>query len=472
MAGKRTRLAERRKSLGFTQEAFAERLDVDSKTVRRWETGETAPQPWIRTKLARLLQVSASQLDDLLAQPSVALTTSVVESASIPPASNSVLLPVLINGRAVLLPIDARTVRAAGAGPVLTDLAHLNGEATSPAVTATEWDAMSPLNRRSLLKQGLAAATLPALGLEELQRVAAAMDDARRYLDGPVIDYLRHQLALCKADDGTMGRDSTLPVVLGILGAIEEHASDVKPAVRREFLKVGAEGAEFAGWLYRDGRDMPRAMYWHDRAIEWAQEAGDQALQGYVLLKKAQLAYDEREPLRMLTLSQAVLNGSWQLPGRVLADATQQEARAEAMLGSDMNLVERKLDQARQLLGGSVNDASQLGAHYNDQLLTMQTAVCYTEAGQPRRAVALYEQALTENNFSPRDYGFFLSWMAASLALAGEPDQAAATGTASAARAREANSNRTRQELKRVIDVLQPWHNRPAVRGLKDAVLA
>ena len=71
MAAKRHRLAQRRKTIGFTQEKLAEQLGVDSTTVRRWESGETetGPQPWIRPKLAHYLQVSAEQLEELLSKP-------------------------------------------------------------------------------------------------------------------------------------------------------------------------------------------------------------------------------------------------------------------------------------------------------------------------------------------------------------------------------------------------------------------
>lgn len=69
MAIKRRRLARRRKSQGFSQESLAERLGVDPKTIRRWESGETeeGPQPWLRPKLAQCLQVSPEQLEELLA---------------------------------------------------------------------------------------------------------------------------------------------------------------------------------------------------------------------------------------------------------------------------------------------------------------------------------------------------------------------------------------------------------------------
>jgi transcriptional regulator with XRE-family HTH domain len=66
MAGRRTQLALRRKAVGLSQEQLAERLGVDRSTVVRWESGETLPQPWLRPKIARALQVSVAHLGDLL----------------------------------------------------------------------------------------------------------------------------------------------------------------------------------------------------------------------------------------------------------------------------------------------------------------------------------------------------------------------------------------------------------------------
>jgi tetratricopeptide (TPR) repeat protein len=305
----------------------------------------------------------------------------------------------------------------------------------------------------------------------EPEHVAAALADARRYLDEAMVDFFRQRLQRIKADDGRRGTAAVLPLLLGMLGAIQEHAAQVRPGVRKALLVVGADSAEFAGWLYRDVHDLTRALYWHDRATEWAQEAGDAAMQGYVLLKKAQLAYDERQPLRMLTLSQAARNGPWRLPLRVQAEAAQQEARAEAMLGAAPGCVLARLDQAQELLHQAESAAQHnLGAHYNQALLTLQTAACHVEAGQPARAVELYRTVLDANGFSPRDYGFFLSWMAAAQALAGDADQAAGTGLESAARAAYAGSGRTRRELVRVLDTLRPWQHRPAVRELVAAI--
>ena len=74
MPTRRQRLAARRKAVGFSQEQLAERLNIDRSTVARWESGETEPQPWIRPRLARALQLSLSQVDHLLAGGDLAET--------------------------------------------------------------------------------------------------------------------------------------------------------------------------------------------------------------------------------------------------------------------------------------------------------------------------------------------------------------------------------------------------------------
>jgi transcriptional regulator with XRE-family HTH domain len=66
-AGKRQRLAQRRKAVGLTQEQLAGQLGVERTTVVRWERGETQPLPWLRPKLAKALGVSADRLEELLA---------------------------------------------------------------------------------------------------------------------------------------------------------------------------------------------------------------------------------------------------------------------------------------------------------------------------------------------------------------------------------------------------------------------
>jgi hypothetical protein len=318
------------------------------------------------------------------------------------------------------------------------------------------------------------ANTLPAVDLDQLQHVAAALDDAHRYLDGSVVAYFHQQLDRCKADDGNLGPAKALPMVLGVLGAVHHHARDVKPVARRALLEVGSDCAEFAGWLYRDLHDLTSAGYWHDRAIEWAQEAGDLAMQGYVLLKKSQMAYEGRDALRVLTLAQAAQNGPWQLPAKVRAEVTQQEARGLAMLGEPIGVIERKLDEACSLLtaAGDAPDESRLGAYYDEGTSLLRAASCYIEAGHPRRAACLFGDVLTSGVLSRRDEGYFRARRAVAFALSGEPDDAAREGLQSLCMATLTKSQRTTCELARVVKLLAPWSNRPGPRELSEAMHA
>jgi transcriptional regulator with XRE-family HTH domain len=67
MRRKRVLLVRARKAAGFTQEELAYRLGVDRSTIGRWESGETEPLPWLRPKLANLLDITRARLDELLA---------------------------------------------------------------------------------------------------------------------------------------------------------------------------------------------------------------------------------------------------------------------------------------------------------------------------------------------------------------------------------------------------------------------
>lgn len=412
MAGRRHRLVSTRKAAGLSQERLAEAVGVERTTVMRWERGETSPQPWARPKLARVLGISDEDLSELLSEP-----------------------------------------------------AEAKGAKSAPTQTAEE---LTPLYRRDFLKY---SAIFPMLGFDELRHLGLAFDDARHYLDAEVVGYFKQQLFSCAANDGIYGPAQALPLVLGLVTAIERRARHVKANVRRELLAVGAQAAEFVGWLYRDARQPRLSAHWRDRATEWAQEAGDWPMQGYILLKKSQAAWDDRDGLRMLTLAQAAHEGPWQLPPLVQAEVAQQEARGLAMTGEPSAMVDAKLDEAWEIFTGAEARADELGCHYDLALFTMQTAICYCEAGQPERAAELYREHLDDEQISYRDRGYFLSLMASALARASEPDDAAAAGNEALTVAVETHSLRTIEELKRVCRLLEPWRSRPMVHELREAVL-
>jgi tetratricopeptide (TPR) repeat protein len=329
--------------------------------------------------------------------------------------------------------------------------------------------------RRTFLAGGLAALTLPALGLDELKHIAAAVVNAQRYADSDIVGYFSRQLDICAVNDGRRGPRQSLPIVLGLIAAIEKIATDASPATRRDLLRVGAYASEFAGWLYRDVCIPELANYWRDRAVEWAQVSGDATMQGYVLLKKSQAVWDERDALRMLTLAEAVQEGPWRLPARVCAEPAQQQARGHAMLSGNLAVMESKLSEARSLLDQeSANDgarATEVAAHYDEALFDLQVAICYCEAGQPERSLELYDHWLSPETFSRRDYGYFLALKGEAHAMAEEPENAATAGLEAFSLARETESARTVQEVTRLAVQLDQWRDKEIVHDLREAVL-
>ena len=143
------------------------------------------------------------------------------------------------------------------------------------------------------------------------------------------------------------------------------------------------------------------------------------------------------------------------------------------MVGEPISLIEQKLDQARQLLADTALDDAQpgqLGCSFNEGALTLRAASCYIEAGKPQQAAMLYGYVLSTDGLSRRDRGYFLARRTSSLALAGEPDEAAETGLEAVQLATATSSQRTKRELVRALAALTPWRNRPGPRALREAL--
>ncbi|HET9256366.1 MAG TPA: hypothetical protein VFO16_14365 [Pseudonocardiaceae bacterium] len=173
----------------------------------------------------------------------------------------------------------------------------------------------------------------------------------------------------------------------------------------------------------------------------------------------------------MLTLAQAAHGGPWRLPPLVRAEVTQQEARGLAMTGESRKVVDAKLNEAWEVFTTAEATTSELGYHYDRALLTMQTAICYCEAGRPGEAAQVYREHLNDGRISHRDRGYFLSLTASAWAQVAELGNAASAGQEALVIAVETYSLRTIHELKRVCVLLEPWRSQPVVRDLREAVL-
>jgi transcriptional regulator with XRE-family HTH domain len=408
-----------RQALRLSVRGFAEYLGVGARTISKWEAAGTARSP--RPEFQAILDTALAQATD--------------------------------EQRARF----AENIRTSD------DFAPQRADPPRPNTSVV----------RSELPARVDVPWLPRLNVNQLRELGQTLDEAGHQAEDELVAYFGRKLVDCQTRDGNQGPVDALPSALSVIAAIETSARRVSLPIRRELLCLAARGSEFAGWLYRDAGAFDQATYWYDRAAEWAQEAGSAPLQGYVLLRRSQMAYDVRDGLRTLTLAQAAQEGPWQLPIRVRAEIAQQEALGLAMTGEAARTVVQRLDEARRLLSRAATDdegSTLLGASFTDATLNLRVSVCYIEVGWPSRAADLLAGAIASGTLSRRDEGFFRARHSAALTLCGEPDEAVKVGLASVEAAAATNSQRTWRVLGEVARMLTPWSSRPEVQTFREAV--
>lgn len=324
------------------------------------------------------------------------------------------------------------------------------------------------------LLSGAVHAEPPTISVGDLRSLAQSLLAASDRSEPELGPYFEAELQRCQQLDGATGPARALPSTLGLMAAIEARARGVGQQTRQRLLCLAARGSEFVGWLYRDAGAFTQATYWYDRGTEWAQEAGSRPLQGYILLRRSQMAYDLRDGWRVRSLAEATDTDAWQLPVRIQAEAVQQRALGLAMTGEGPIAVERTLGDARSLLTSApdVDDVTDhlLGASFTEATLSLRSAACYVEADLPAVAVDLLAGVLTEEALSTRDAGYFRARQAIALATCREPEAAAEVALAAAATVTSTNSFRTQRALREATTRLAAWNDRPSVRQLREVV--
>ncbi|MFJ9771992.1 tetratricopeptide repeat protein [Kitasatospora sp. NPDC101157] len=234
---------------------------------------------------------------------------------------------------------------------------------------------------------------------------------------------------------------------------------------RDELLTIGARTAEFLGWLNQDLGDFGQALYWSDRAMEWAQEAADDVMAAYVLFRKSNQATAQRNAQKAVSLARAAQRSAGATL-RIRALAAQQEAQGHALMGNP-RFAQAKFDEAHELAAepddSHADDALDL-AYCTPTYIEMQRANCLIELGDPRTAVDMFEAEL--QILPPiyrNDQGVYLSRLARAYAVSGEPEQAAAAADRALSIAIDTESARAMSELSAAGNALQQWRSVPEV---------
>lgn len=287
------------------------------------------------------------------------------------------------------------------------------------------------------------------------------------------IEHLRDMWHSLVRADNLFGPRHVLSSVRQQLDVLQGLLEDSRSSHRQELLKLSAQYAESAAWLYEDSMDVPRAEKWTSRAMEWAVEAGDEAMVSWTLFRRSQQATARKNVGQVIGLAQAVQRHERVLSSQMKAAALQQEAQGYALDGDEV-ASHRKIDEALEFAasGKSTGDArSGHGDFCTVSYIEVQRANCWLSLSRPDRAVATFQRALAElPEVYQRDRGFAQARLAMAYVDAQEYEQAAAEAGSALHMARSSGSGRTLQEAVAAINGLAAASNIPAVKDLFGAV--
>ncbi|MFI1099229.1 helix-turn-helix transcriptional regulator [Streptomyces melanogenes] len=396
-------LAERRRVLGYSQEALAHALGVDRTTVGRWETGKTEPQPLLRPKLAELLQVDLAELDALVAQPRATLQ------------------------------------ECAGVAP---------GDQGAPGDT-------DEMIRREFLR--VIAVTGAALALTDDETEVLA-EGVRR---GASADFLRMNDHLWQVYQLARSKGPVAPIVRDQLAALKDCLNGRRGTEAQGLCGAAGDLFQLAGELAFDRNEYANAAASYNLAASASHGAGSFDLWACALVRHAYVdLYDHRygEAADVLSAAARVARkGDTHLSTRHWVAAVQAEAYAG--LG-DLDGCERSLEAAEKVLElpAPVHNGGWL--RFDGSRLAEERGARYVKLGRldlAERALrsALAQEALSQGQ-SYRRRGAVLTDLAAIGARRRDPDQVVAFAGEAVRLAKESSSGYVARRLQSLQAEFEP----------------
>ncbi|MEU2020852.1 helix-turn-helix transcriptional regulator [Streptomyces sp. NPDC016469] len=395
-------LADRRRTLGCSQEKLAELVGVDRTTVGRWERGVIQPQPPQRRRLALALEVGLPELDALLS-PS----------------------------------------RASGQGAV--------GHESAQSHDAGDPDEMI---RREFLRILTISGALTILPVEEAE---ALVDGVRR---GEPADFARMNVHLWQVYQLARSKGSVYPVVRDQLAALTDALGGHRGSPR-PLLNAAADLFQLAGEVAFDGSRYADAAASYSLAASVGKDADAYDLWACALVRHAYVDMSERryqQAAQMLgAAARLAERGDSHLSTRHWVASVQAEAFAG--LG-DLDACERAMDQADR-----VRDLPEAGVsggwlRFDGARLTEERGSRYVQLGRLDLAERALHEALKQTALasgpSYRRRASVLVDLAAVGAKRRDPEQVVTYGTEAVGLARASGSGYVARRLRALRDEFGP----------------
>jgi tetratricopeptide (TPR) repeat protein len=285
-----------------------------------------------------------------------------------------------------------------------------------------------------------------------------------------IVAHLRDQWHALVRTDNLLGPRFALAGVLNQIAIVEALRSVLRDEQRLEVVRLGAQYAESAGWLYEDAGNMAQARRWTSRAMEWAYEGDDVRLLAWTIFRRSQQAAVIPDAAQVIGLAQAARRNEEQLATPTRAAIRVQEAYGHA-LDDDEQAAQTLLDEAHTWAASdTVGDARDgHGSYCTRAHIEIQRANCWLTTGKPKKAIALYEEGLrTLPAVYQRNRAAALSRLAVAYVADGQLEHAASTARAALPIARSSGSKRVLEEIKGLGVELTPHRPLQGVAALLD----
>lgn len=250
-------------------------------------------------------------------------------------------------------------------------------------------------------------------------------------------------------------------VVDTVLGQFEQVAALPGAEARR----TAARFAEFAGWLLHDSGETEKALSYTDRSIRLAEEAGDDALAVYNLMRKGSVLYaldrfDEAAAVARRAVALASVHAPDQLPV-----CLRQQALTAARSGNEP-ATRAMYERAVELTAPTISD-DEFSSYCTTGYIHMEAALCWLTLRRPADAVAACSSALRGWPAElVRDEGLCRTRLAVAHLQLRQIDEATDAVRSALERVRSAPSARTLHMLQLIATKLGSYRQDKRVRDL------
>lgn len=243
---------------------------------------------------------------------------------------------------------------------------------------------------------------------------------------------------------------------------------------RTEALNFACRFMEFCGWIHQDADDIACAMFWTDRALDYAMELGDQRTIAYTLMRKSAIATEAGNPAQGRGIANFAFAKVDVLTPRLRAVVLRQRALANSALGETAE-ASRDADNAlAEAIAGTSQEESDRAPYCSPTYIAMETGASMVISGQAGNALPVLTKSRSEwsDRGQARDYALCVSRLATAYAAAGEPKQACETAEEAIILAYGIWSRRVIGQLGKLSDLLGGWRNDPAITATQQKLSA